>query len=167
MYGLCSKIQLLKLTTIACTMVSHFFKAIDSAVFQILHCHACDFLCMYPPMQFRFWLVNSWSLFSVETKLVFTYRIQAATRSYWSIAVGNVSQWCLLCYYFIVVQCFIVASWLFELWSLPYQRLLCVQCFHIPFIDCLSKNISGFMCGLFGTCQVWTGHTCMESRLSD
>ena len=43
----------------------------------------------------EFWLVNSWSLFSVETKLVSTYRVQAATRSHWSIAAGNVSQWCL------------------------------------------------------------------------
>ena len=30
-----------------------------------------------------------WSTFSVETKLVYTYRVQAATRSYWSIAVGK------------------------------------------------------------------------------
>ena len=28
-----------------CTMVSEFFKGTDSAVFQLLLCQACDFLC--------------------------------------------------------------------------------------------------------------------------
>ena len=49
---------------------------------------------MYLTLEYdsEFWVVKRWSLFSVGTKLVATYRVQAANHSNWSIAEGNVSQ---------------------------------------------------------------------------